>query len=546
MNSKFVSLMKKESNFGGLRVLAVAAIAGLAQGLVMVIINGAANNFPEGGLNLRYFLLFVMCIAAFIYTKKYSLGHSVELVQQVIFNTRIRISDKIRRCSLISFESFGKSKIQTTLVENTEIIFEASKHFVQACSATVMLTFSFIYIGILSSPAFIISVVLIICAVAIYLSNQRSINQNLRHFVEKETKFFDSLDHLLGGFKEIKMNRERSDDLFENYLKNISNLTKELKIQIEMQFVNNSLFAETFFYVLMASIIFLLPQISQTKPGVIVNITSIILFIIGSLGNVVEAIPFITKADMAIENLEQIESFLDEADDNKYTSPDSRINQKKSFKEIVLKDVVFRYADAHGQNAFAIGPIDLTIQAGEMLFIVGGNGSGKSTLLKTITGLYYPFTGSIRIDNSLVDMTNYAHYRKFFSAIFADFHLFDRLYGIKEVDQDKIEDLLAQMQLSAKTSFVDGEFTNLNLSTGQRKRIALISSYLEDREIFVFDEIAADQDPIFRKYLYEVFLKELQAQGKTIIAVTHDDRYFDVANRVLKMEYGKLMHVGEV
>ncbi|MBF0551244.1 MAG: hypothetical protein HQK60_11980, partial [Deltaproteobacteria bacterium] len=115
MNSKFLSLMRKESNFGGLRVLAVATIAGLAQGLVMVVINGAANNFPEGGLNFRYFLLFVMCIAAFIYTKKYSLGHSVELVQQVIFNTRIRISDKIRRCSLISFESFGKSKIQTTL-----------------------------------------------------------------------------------------------------------------------------------------------------------------------------------------------------------------------------------------------------------------------------------------------------------------------------------------------------------------------------------------------------------------------------------------------
>jgi len=138
-------------------------------------------------------------------------------------------------------------------------------------------------------------------------------------------------------------------------------------------------------------------------------------------------------------------------------------------------------------------------------------------------------------------MTNYKHYRNLFSVIFTDFHLFDRLYGLKTVDEDDLDDLLVKMELASKTAYSEGKFTNINLSTGQKKRLAMIISYLEDKPIFMFDEVAADQDPVFRKYFYEVFLQNLKAKGKTIIAVSHDDRYFNMADRVLKMEFGKFV-----
>jgi len=171
---------------------------------------------------------------------------------------------------------------------------------------------------------------------------------------------------------------------------------------------------------------------------------------------------------------------------------------------------------------------------------VGGNGSGKSTLIKLLLGLYFPHKGSISCDNKEIVDQNYAQYRDLFSIVLTDFHLFDKLYGVQEDNSSKVNKLLEKMGLSSKTAFVDGAFTNLDLSTGQRKRVALINSILEDKQIYVFDEWASDQDPEFREYFYNTLLKELKAQGKTIIAVTHDDKYFGIADKIYKLTYGKL------
>ena len=145
------------------------------------------------------------------------------------------------------------------------------------------------------------------------------------------------------------------------------------------------------------------------------------------------------------------------------------------------------------------------------------------------------------VDDEVLDHDLYHNYRELFSIIFTDFHLFDRLYGLEEVDRKKVKSLLAKMELSLKTNYRDGAFTTTDLSTGQRKRLAYVAAMLDDKQIYVFDEWAADQDPVFRKFFYEVLLPELRDQGKTIIAVTHDDKYFSSADRVLKMDEGVLV-----
>lgn len=196
--------------------------------------------------------------------------------------------------------------------------------------------------------------------------------------------------------------------------------------------------------------------------------------------------------------------------------------------------------DKDGFTLFEVGPLDLNIRQGEVLFIVGGNGSGKSTLLKLLTGLYPPSGGSMTLDGATIGPETYQTYRELFSAIFADFHLFRKLYGLESPDEQKIRELLREMELTRKTRYADRRFSDIDLSSGQRKRLAYIAALLEDKPIYVFDEWAADQDPIFRKYFYNNLIGDLRTMGKTVIAVSHDDRYFNRADRVLKMEEGIL------
>ena len=205
---------------------------------------------------------------------------------------------------------------------------------------------------------------------------------------------------------------------------------------------------------------------------------------------------------------------------------------------------MFSYIDAEGRQLFSVGPINEVVRQGEVLFVVGGNGSGKSTFMKLLTGLYPHRSGGIRIDDIALDRDSIASYRELFSIVFNDFHLFERLYGIEKIDTDRVNRLIREMDLDKKTTFKEGRFTNVNLSTGQRKRLALITALMDDKPICVFDEVAADQDPVFRKYFYETFLAKLKSEGKTVIAVSHDDRYFHVADRVIRMDYGKVIREG--
>src|SRR6185312_9169737 len=198
-----------------------------------------------------------------------------------------------------------------------------------------------------------------------------------------------------------------------------------------------------------------------------------------------------------------------------------------------------------GGGGFTVGPLNLELKRGEMVFLVGGNGSGKTTVLKLLTGLYLPQRGGLRVDDTAIARHNVQAYRELFSTVFSQFHLFDSLYGLEGVEPERVAAVLEALELQDKTRFENGRFTELDLSTGQRKRLALAVCLLEDREIMIFDEWAADQDPHFRRHFYESVLPGLQAQGKTIIAVTHDDRYWHLADRVIRMDFGKLQSESE-
>jgi putative ATP-binding cassette transporter len=228
--------------------------------------------------------------------------------------------------------------------------------------------------------------------------------------------------------------------------------------------------------------------------------------------------------------------------DQKVKNNPNTIIQKgfNDFKTIRFDQISFIYADPDGLPNFQIGPVTATVNRGEILFLVGGNGSGKTSFMKLFTLLYLPTSGTILVDEEPIDDHNIISYRNLFSAIFSDFYLFDKLYGVGDIPEERVQELLKLMGIEHKTGIKNGRFTNINLSTGQRKRLALVMAYLEDKPVYVFDEVAADQDPQFRIYFYETLLPQLKAAGKTLLVVSHDDRYFHVADRILRMDYGQL------
>ena len=204
--------------------------------------------------------------------------------------------------------------------------------------------------------------------------------------------------------------------------------------------------------------------------------------------------------------------------------------------------MVYAYPREFGDRHFTLGPLHWTLHPGELIFLSGGNGSGKSTFVKLLTGLYAPNAGDIRLDGQPITEENREWYRQLFSVVFSDFYLFDNLLGLAAAGLDaQAQHYLEQLQLDHKIQVTDGVLSTTALSQGERKRLALLTAYLEDRQIYVFDEWAADQDPQFKDIFYTNLLPALKAKRKTVLVISHDERYFFLADRLLKLEDGKLI-----
>ncbi len=535
-----VQVLLRESPDAWRRALIVAGIAGVGNAAILGIINRSASlaSADSSLLNFRLLLLFGLCMLAFFLGKRYALIQSSVVVEQMVKDRLIRVSDKIRHTELELVENLGHGELFTKLCQDTSLISQSGLILVNAAQQSLVLLFCLCYIAVLSFPAFAVTIGTIAVGVVIYFQHAESAQGLLLRLKEKESRLVDALDHMIDGFKEIRLNRKKSDAVFGEFTE-LSEAVRSLKIDTQIGFLIDIMFSDVFFYSLLAMVVFLLPRFNHTTGATVLMTTAAILFIMGPLQLVVQAAPVFQRAKAAITNLAALEDKLDRAS----TSGKGPIDPRwRGFEKIAIDAVVFTYAERDGvSGAFSVGPLSMQIRRGETIFIVGGNGSGKTTVLKLLTGLYFPHGGTIKVDREMVTRANVQNYRELFSTVFSQFHLFDRLYGMEDADPQSVHAILEEMQLSEKTRFEEGRFTDINLSTGQRKRLALAVTLLENKEILVFDEWAADQDPHFRRYFYEVVLKRLKEEGKTVIAVTHDERFWKHADRVIKMEYGSIV-----
>jgi putative ATP-binding cassette transporter len=536
-----LEFLQKETGGLNRKLLLMTAAAGSANALILAVINAAVEAMGRQGqgTSWRHLVMFVVSLGLFVYSMRYILYESTRITEAAIRSVRVRLADKIRRTDLASLECIGDADIHARISRETSAIAQSVRPLFSAAQAAVMVAFTMLYVATVSPLALLLCAGMIAGGATVYLKDRKAVTKGLHEASVCEDDLFTSLTGLLKGFKELRINRLKSDDVFEEFGGAASRVC-DVRTRVMMQFSDGIVFAEAFFQLLVGVMVFLLPAFSPAFSNSVVKIVAAVLFMIGPLGNVVMMIPLLSQVNVTVDNIRRLEAKLDEVLSGSASGEEERIEGLDDFPEIRLNGVSFTYPAPDGSATFHLGPADAVIRRGEILFLIGGNGSGKTTFMKVLTALYLPEQGSISVGGVAVTPRNVQSYRNLFSAIFSDFHLFDKLHGLRNADPARVEELLRLMEISGKTAYRDGRFSNIALSTGQRKRLALVVAYLEDKPVYVFDEVAADQDPHFRTYFYEVMLADLKKAGKTVIAISHDDRFFHVADRVLRMEYGRL------
>jgi putative ATP-binding cassette transporter len=537
----FLKLVRREMQGSLNRLAIVSGLGGVSTASILASINSGAQAADAGKVSLWSTALFVVALFLFIKVQHYILITTTAEIESIIHRLRLRLMDHVRRSELLPLESIGRAEIVGAITKETATLAQASNTLAFVAQGSVLVSFVALYVAFLSLLAFVLSVGIVGSAALVLQARSRQLAAETREAHIWENRLFDRLLDLLDGFKEVRLNSSRSNDLLDDIVE-VSRTAANIKIRAQSETYKRMVFLQSSLYSLLGAIVFAVPALSDTLTGAsITKIVTALVFIVGTCFGLVQSMPTITAANVAADNIEQLENRLlatVAADTLEATEP------AKRFDKIEMHDIRFSYLDRLSETIFQVGPIDFTLRAGELVFITGGNGSGKSTFLKLLAGLYKPESGEITFDGVHVGDSTRQNYRELIAAIFPDFHLFQKLYGIPDPDPAEVDRLLKQFQLIDKTRVTNGDFRTVDLSGGQRKRLALIVSLLEKRPILLLDEWAADQDPEFRRKFYYDLLPALIAAGTTVVAITHDDRYLDELDlpaRRLRMDEGRFV-----
>ncbi len=432
-------------------------------------------------------------------------------------------------------EVVGAARIQSALAEHCTRVAEFFESFPVILTNAVIVAGCLIYMAMLSWQVFLLALAVIAFgSLGYHLAHLRAI-RHLNAAAEEQDRLFSYFRSLTDGAKELRLNRSKRTAFYEGVLgKSIELVRRERTFGMSL-FIASASWGNFLIYAFIGTVLFVLVGDVPDRALVMTGFALVFVYMVGPLEALLLNIPRANLAHVSGERIDEITCAMSasETETDKVSPP--------SLQSVGLRGVLHRYYHEQSGELFTLGPIDLEFRPGEITFLVGGNGSGKTTLAKLLVGLYSPEEGQIIFNGSIVDNTNRDHYRQLFSTIFSDFHLFDRLLQTGSADLDgEGNRLLAKLHLHNKVKVQDGAFDTLALSQGQRKRLALVVAYLENRPFFMFDEWAADQDPVFKEVFYREILPELRAMGKAVLVISHDDRYFHLADHLVRLESGCL------
>jgi putative ATP-binding cassette transporter len=510
----------------------------------------------------------------------------IRLTQDAIYQLRTQLSSGVVAAPLEHLERLGMHRLLVTLTEDVRSLSQAVAALPNMCVDAVTIVGCFAVLGVVSGPIFAVTVagtLLSILGVELLLRRVRRLFREAR---ENEDALLRSFQSVLAGIKELKLHRGRRRDFMNRHLLGAAGDLRAQNVAAGSRFSLAHGYGRVSQLLTMGVILFVLARALDLPRPVMVTYILVTMYLAMPMQSFMQRIPELLRGGVALNKIRAMDLSMRTGNDEQQLPFTDRPAATESRLE--LKNVSYSYQTelppafaggpgvpppgppppdvlrpqpngngrppngalplgppparpVAGGSGFRLGPLDLAFEPGQITFVVGGNGSGKSTLAKLITGLYVPETGFVTLNGEKIEHGNVEWFRQNCSAIFTDFHLFEDFVGLDRPGiDDEVRRYLAELQLADKVTVQDGRLSTIALSQGQRKRLALLTALLEDRSIYVFDEWAADQEPRFRDVFYSDILIGLKRRGKTVVVITHDDRYFHCADQIVKLDFGQV------
>ena len=577
--------------------ITIAIVAGLVSGVGNALLISLINREVHEGHAVNALQYFSILAIFIIVTSIISQFMLIFLSQNAIYELRVKLSKNILSSPLEHLERLKENRLLVSFTDDVHTLTHAVASVPNICVDFATVVGCFVYFAWLSNALFVLTIASTVSAIWFV---QTILNKAERLFFksrEEEDTLFKHFKALMSGIKELKLNQSKRQAFMEKELQSSAVRLRQLNTKAMKRFAIANGFGQLSQFLSLGFILFILPLFLDIPLTMLAAYVLIGTFIALPMQNMLNRIPELVRGNIALRKIERMKlslSSLSEADTLVLSiSPSCQLQFQavtylyhpelppfppEGFPEghppfppeglsqgfanslpalapespsSERKPIPFPSHPPYSQKGnpppppradekgFLLGPISFSWQPGELIFIIGGNGSGKSTLAKLITGLYPPLSGAIYLNGKRITQDNVEWYRQHFSAIFYDFYLFDSFLGFDRPNLDQeVENYLMQLQLAHKVTIKNGVLSTTELSQGQRKRLALLTAYLEDRPIYVFDEWAADQEPRFRELFYKQILLQLKERGKIVIVISHDERYFHLADHIIKLDYG--------
>jgi cyclic peptide transporter len=513
-------------------LLVIAAITSSTSALLAVSLFGMVSQSHSSILPkfdpLLYAAVWLTLVAVSVGAAALLSKHSATAVYEV----RTTLMRRILATAHARLEQVGTARLQNVLTNDVNTIATTLSDLPTFMFNAILVSCCLTYLAFLSPKIF--TVIAIVIGM-IFLVSRALIARLARHgkaLRERQDVMQEGYRGMLQGSAQLAIDVRRKFFYYQNDLLGVA--SKLRKDEQRFRFYGDTNRAMTSAFVLLLLGVLVALSRVLANEAMIMSYTLIIIYCAGPFAGMMNLLQQFIQARVALRKIESLaigedKTIVAEA------GPDL------AWRRIRLVDVGFTYNNANADEQFALGPVSLEVHKGEVLFITGGNGSGKSTLLKLLLGLRRPSAGRIMVDDMPLEWGSQQQaYQSLFSIVLSDFHLFPQVLGSDGgiANDQELRELLQMFNLQSVVDIKDGCFSTVQLSQGQRKRLALVSALARDKAIYVLDEWAADQDPHYRKVFYREIIPWMRKKGKTVIAVTHDDRYFDAADRRIELEMG--------
>lgn len=536
-----IELLRREGRSLLAPLLLSALIAGIGCAALLTVVGSGAKSSVEEGPDFSLLVIFVATLVLYLMAQRHALRRATAEVETAVQGVRTRLVAKARRCEILPLEAVGRTRLYTAIAIEAEVIAASVRDLLVGALSAIVLACVFGYVAYLSFVAFFFALAGGAFALLLYVRQLRHTNMLKRRALAAEETLRQSLSAVLDGFKEIKLSAARGAAVEADFA-TASADAATAHTAAGNGLGDSYLLAQVLLFGMLGVLTFILPGLDEVRSEVLAQLVVLVLFVAGPAAAVCAAIPKFLAAETSAERLKDIEDRLDvqlAAEPGIADAAAAPSRPWPAFKQLKVDQIYYRHRSSDG---FAVGPFDISIAAGETVFITGDRGAGKSTLLKLLAGLYFPDAGSILIDGRPVRREDVQSWREQVTGVFTDCHLFSGLYGV-DVEPALAAQLLATLEVQDRTVLVENRFEPLPSGASERKRLALVSAILERRPLLLLDEWATDQEPRFRRKFYEDVLPGLRRRGVTVIAATGDERWFHVADRRIHLEDGRMMKV---